>query len=160
MISLQQTFSQLTPTITAALYNANECIGGLLTFVNPFSNECQHGDVNEVMILDKAAQGKNLILVLFRRNPTTSTISDKTAFAPSDADLLNITAVIPVGTHNAFVDNGTSYGAEICRPVQGLKLANSSTVASTVIYGALVAVETPTYTSTSDVTVRISIKQD
>jgi hypothetical protein len=131
------------PTVTAGAYSSGDAIGGLLTFKN--ITTAGNGDrgalVESVLIVDEAAQGADVDLVLFDRTFTAT--ADNAAFDPTDADLLNCIGVVNITTHYAFNDNGISIERAFGLPIP------STTDGS--IYGQLVSRGTPTYAATTDV---------
>ncbi len=135
-----------TPTVTAsAAYAAGNAVGGLLTFANVARAPGLGGIVQSVILKDKAAQNVPYDLFLFDAPPTAPT--DKTAVALSAADLARCIGVVPL--------SGAAFGAASTMGVlmaAGLGLACKLT-SGTTIYGILVTRGTPTYASTSDVSV-------
>lgn len=141
----------VTPTITAGAYAAGDAVGGLLTFANAASVYKGDGRVTKVVISDKGAQKAALDLYLFDRTFTET--ADNAAWDPTDADILNQIGVIHI--------LAAEYG-------QGADNAVSSTdcdldfvlvSGGTSLFGQLVAVGTPTYASTSDIQVTITVNR-
>ena len=139
-------------TGTAGAYSANDVNGGLITFPGAFDANTGKGVLTSVYILDKAATGTNKTLHLF--NASVTSIADNAAFDPTDTELLtNYIGAVPITTHDAFADNGVSYADGLAKPVYNL-------AGSTALYAYLVEDSTPTYASTTDVAVKISITRD
>lgn len=138
---------KVTPTITAGAYAANDVIGGRLQFVG-----ARKGTLQSVTITDKAAQAVAYILVLFESQPTG--IADNATFDIDDADLDKIIYQVPLGAggRQAFTDNIYHYSYGLNVP---LKAAGNS------IWGFLIAsASTPTYASTSDITVTLQMETE
>lgn len=150
---IMQSFVSVTPTIQAAAYAAGDVIGGKMTFTNLLSPDVPTGELRKVYIYDKAKQGVSLTLVLFSADPSATTFTENAALTLNAADLEKVIAVVPLTTHLALAANGVTYADEIAKSI---KVAQSVRT----IYGCLLAVGTPTYTSTSDLTVTLGFMQD
>lgn len=144
------TISQ-TPTITAGAYAAKDAVGGKLTFANAARKTGGTAVIEGLIVKDLGQQMAELDLVLFDQDFTSTTDNDP--FDPSDADLANCIGVLTIvaADYADFTDNSVG-------TVQNLKLP--ITVAATSIYGQLVSRGTPTYTSTSDLQVKLIIRHD
>jgi len=140
-----------TPTITAGAYSAKDAVGGLLTFASAARVSGGKITIQSVTVTDLAAQSATLVLVLF--DQTFTATADNAAFDPSDADLANCVGIIPIysSDYQAFADNGVATVRNI-----GLTV----TLAVTSLFGQLMCTGTPTYASTSDLTVKLGILQD
>ena len=154
-------FVSVTPTVTASsAYAANNEIGGLMTFTNACRKESGTGYAISVSISDKAAQATDMYLVLFSQSLSGSTtLADKTAFTPADSDLNKIAAVVTLGSSSRYswADNGTKYSGSLTIPIT---CKDSSGRPQGDLYGVLVSGGTPTFQSTSDLTVTLAINQD
>ncbi len=156
-----------SPTVsTTPAYTAGDAVGGLMTFSNACLSRTGKGEIRGVTVLDKAAQGQDLDLIVFSRNPTsagggTTTVTDNAAFDPADTDLSRIAKIIPVTTHKALADNGVSQAANV-----SYSIACDKTVVSTTgqlpFYGVLVARNAGTlqYAATTDITVQVEMIAD
>lgn len=148
---IETRFIQATPTVTSAsAYASGNTVGGLLTFPNACLIRTNKAQILSVKLYDKAKQGIDTDLVLFNATPAAQT--DKTAFNPSNTELLTITALIPLTTHKSFSANGMSQTQSIIVPV--------NCTSSQSLVGYLVTRGTPTYASTSDLTVEIETVAD
>jgi len=138
-----------TPTITAGAYSAKDAVGGLLTFANAVRVSGGMGVIESVVVTDLAMQSAELVLVLFDR--TFTAMADNAAWDPSDADMANCEGHIVIGTGNyrAFTDN-----AEATVTDQPLHFACNGTS----LFGQLYCTGTPTYASTTDLTVKLKIR--
>ena len=141
-----------TPTVTAGAYSANDAVGGLLTFANAGRVATGSGIIKSVLILDDAGQDVELELWLF--DATFTAMSDNAGWAPSEADLRKLVAIIST-EDGAWFAAGTPSAARI-ETSQGYNLA----AAGTSLFGQLVTRGTPTYAATDDVTVIIGLLQD
>jgi hypothetical protein len=140
----------VTPTISAsAAYTSGDAIGGLLTFANVARFSGGGARLKQVLIVDKDAARAPLDLVLFDRTFTNT--ADNAAFDPTDADLANVVAVVPIGTYANFNDKALGYSLQLDLPL----LLNG-----TSLFGQLVMRGEPTYTTTSALIVILSILQE
>ena len=135
--------TSVTPTVTAAAYAANNVVGGTLTFSNAFGSKGS-GILQTAVMLMKSAQTAGFNLTLFGAAPT-GTYTDKTAPAPSAADLGNIVGVVqftsalsPLGTHTVYQGGGLNIG-----------MANGASV--TTLYGVLTTTGAPIFGTTADI---------
>ena len=140
-----------TPTITAGAYASLDAVGGKLEFEDactPFNNS---GTIVQAYLSDKGKQDAHLYLVLFSEDFTET--ADNAAFAVSDADLLNVIAVIEFVAAEYIDFNANSF-------VQNLDDFEFNLVeGGTSLFGQLfVETSTPTYTSTSDLSAGLIIE--
>ena len=145
-----------TPTISSgAAYASLDAVGGKLEFENAVTPYSNHGHVIRAMLSDKGKQNALLYLVLFSEDFTAT--ADNAAFDPSDADLLNVIGIIefPVANYSSFADNSvcTTGFAGVT-----MDLPFNLVSGGTSLFGQLmVKTQTPTYTSTSDLQVRLHV---
>jgi hypothetical protein len=141
-----------TPTVSSgAIYAAKDAIGALLTFANAARASGGSIVIDAVQIVDKGQQMRACDLVLFDRTFTAPT--DNAAFDPTDAELATCIGVIPISPSDYadFTDNSVA-----TRDRLGL----AAVLNGTDLFGVLVARATPTYTSTSDIIITVTIYQD
>lgn len=144
-----------TPTITAGAYSSLDAVGGKLEFENvctPYSNSAS---IVRATVLDKGKQSALLYLVLFDRDFTET--ADNTAFTVTDADLANVLGVLEIGTADYIDLHDNSVGQLgfdnlcCCIPFELVE-------GGTSLFGQLmVKTSTPTYTSTSDLIIKLVI---
>jgi len=139
-----------TPTVTAGAYSANDAVGGLLTFANAARVSAGSGIIKDVILIDDAGQDVALELWLF--NQTFTNMSDNAAWAPSEADLRNLVAIISSGD-GAWRAAGTP-------SVNNIEVARAYNLTGTSLFGQLVTRGTPTFAATDDVTVIVQVMQD
>lgn len=138
---------QVTPSVTAGAYSANDVVGGLLTFKG-----LRGGTLQSVTITDKAAQNVDYLLVLFDDTPTG--ISDNATFAIADADLPKIIRRIDLtaaSERQAFTDNAIY-------ALPGLDIPLRAQCAALSAF--LITLGAPAYVSTSDITVVLQVDTD
>ena len=140
-----------TPTLTASsAYASGNCGGGLLTFAN--AARVSSGLVGKVVVASKSARTEMMDLVLLDANPTSTTVTDKSAVALAVADSTKV-----IGTINLL--NWTNTGTTANCTVSGVGLP-FKIPSGTTLYGILVMRGAPTFTSTSDLTISIGVHQD
>lgn len=139
-----------TPTISTTAYTVKDAVGGLLTFANAARSAGGVATITGCQVVDRAQQRKNLDLVLFDRTITAPT--DNAVFDPTDAELAYCVGIIPIaaGYYADFSDNAV---ADV--PVHRDVVLNG-----TDLFGVLVArEEPPTYASTADLSVTLTISR-
>lgn len=142
---------QQTPTVsTSPAYTAKDAVGGLLTFANAARSSGGTCRVTSVAVLDKGQQMADLDLILFDRSITAPT--DNAGFNPSDTEAGYCRGIVPI-SQGLFADLSTNSVATVeC----GLDIVLNGTD----LFGVLVARGTPTYTSTSDLVVTVTVARD
>jgi hypothetical protein len=140
----------VTPTVTAGAYTAGDAVGGLLTFANAGRLTGLGGVIKDVLIIDDAGQDVELELWLF--NATFTAMADNAAWAPSEADLRKLVAIISTSS-GAWFAAGTPSAARI-------ECSQRYDVTGTSLFGQLVTRGAPTFAATDDVTVIIGLLQD
>ncbi len=143
------TISQ-TPTVTAGAYSAGDAVGGLLTFANAARSSGDGGVIKDVLILDDAGQDAELELWLF--NAPFTPMADNAAWAPSEADLRKLVAIVSTAD-GAWFAAGTPSAARV-------ECSQRYDCATTSLFGQLVTRGTPTYAATDDITVVLGLLQD
>lgn len=142
----------VTPTIsTSPAYTAKDAVGGLMTFSNAVRASGGTGLLMAVQLVDKGntPQDAALDLVLFDRSISAPT--DNAIFAPSDTEAAQCVGVVQIGSYSDFSVNS------VCSiPNAGIEFVLNGTD----LFGVLVARSTPTYTSTTDLVVTLTIAQD
>ena len=136
---------KVTPTVTATYYNANDVIGGLLTF-----SGLRNGTLQSITVCDNAAQAVDYLVILFESAPAT--IDDGDEIDLTDSDLPKIIyqdSLTSASNRQAFIDNSYHYLYGLSVPIW----SEGGTV-----YGFLVTPGTPTYAATSDITVTLQVK--
>lgn len=145
----------VAPTVsTTPAYTAGDAVGGKLTLASAVRLSGGNGLIQSVVLADKGKQSVALDVVFFNADPSGTTFTDNGALTIADADLLKIVGHVSVAAadYSAFVDNSVATKA-------GLGLA-FKLASGTSLYACIVARGTPTYTSTSDVQLLVSILED
>ena len=140
-------------TVTATAYEALDLVGGKITLAGAIRSGTTSGMIQAIEITDLAAQSGNYDVVFFTSDPSSTTFTDEAALDIADADLPKVVCATSVSTTAVFNDNGLSYASGIGCPFELLNGA-------TTLYAAIIARSTPTFASTSDVQIRVTIMQD
>ncbi|MDZ4766519.1 MAG: hypothetical protein SGI73_18435 [Chloroflexota bacterium] len=133
-----------TPTITAGAYSSGDALGGKLTFM---LGSLSSGVIQSLRLVDLAKQNAEIDLVLFGAD--FSATADNAVFDPSDADLANCLGAIKIANSSYASFNDSALAS-----VYGIGLTFQT---GSAIYGQLVVRGTPTYASTSDISLQIGI---
>ena len=160
MRSISSDFFSATPTITSgSAYAAGDLIGGKLTFSNAVLSSLRHAEVVGATLADASKQNADIDLVLFSADPTSTTFTNDAAFAVHANDLSKIVAVVKFRASPDYVSFSANSVAVVDTVAKRFRSTGSSSPFD-AIFGALVSRGTPTYTSTSALTVGITIWQD
>jgi hypothetical protein len=166
-ISGKMSAISVTPVITAGAYSAGQIIGGLMKFQSAFHGK-QSGILHGLTIADKSGQSSAMDLIVFNQKPA-GTYTDGAAFSPTSGDLLEITGHVNVlaGNYSQFSANSEATVSGIGLPVKNVSIAAGAVASQYAnddpgrdLWAVLVARGTPTYVSTSDLTVTPKILQD
>jgi len=149
-VSCAGTTIALTPTVTAGVYVAGDAVGGLLTFANAARATDGGGVIKDIIIVDDAGQDAQLELWLF--DQTFVAMVDNAPWAPAEADLENLIAILSVAASD-YKAAGTPSAAAV-------EVSQRYDCVGTSLFGQLVTRGTPTYVATDDVTCKIGILQD
>lgn len=154
------TLGSATPTITAGAYSAGDVVGGVMEFARLLGDH-RRGVLKTVTVIDLGDQKAALTLLLFNAEPA-GVAADNAAFALSAADAAKL-----VGKVNVAADDYETVGGEavavldVADVVEGYAGANARDAVSVgTVWGVLVTTGTPTYASTSDLTVRLGCLAD
>lgn len=146
---------QVAQTVTASsAYASGNAIGGLMTVANAArvsgsaGTPGTSGILQSVIINSKSAQTTQVDIFLFSANPSGSTCTDKTAFSLAAADFDKVLGVVSVPATTGWYAAGTpSVG-------QAQNLALPYALASaTSVYACAVTRATPTFASTTDISI-------
>lgn len=139
----------LTVTASSA-YVANNSVGGLIRFRN-ITGPQQSGIVQNVTVLSQSVQTSGYKLYLFNDAPGSTTVTDKTTPSLNAVDLPKLLNVI------TLVSADSTIGKTI-HVTNGIGVGFITTTQT--LYGVLVTTGTPTYTSTTDISVTLTVLQD
>jgi hypothetical protein len=138
-------------TVTAALYASGNAVGGKITLSNLFPAGSEYNcAITDVVLIDKAAQSVGYNLIFFDAD-LAGTVTDKTAYAVSAADLLKSQGHLALG---GLVNLGASGGI-----ITSSNIYKRLTLTGPSGYAVLVTTGAPTYASTSDILLRITTEK-
>lgn len=142
----------VTPTITASsAYTAGDIVGGKLTFSNVFGPAFS-GTLTDILVKSKSVQTTGYTLFLFSQNPTATTWTNKTQPAINAADLPFLLGAFALGAANSGLGTETTNQTDAINAI--IRSVDQN------LYGILTCVATPTYGSTSDLTISIRVRKD
>ena len=150
----KQKVIQTALTVDTNAYTANDVVGGLITF--DVSNSAGSGTIRSLKVVD--ADNEKAALNFYFYNELPSTIADDAAFAPTLADTQKLIGKISVGTadYESLTSDDHAYAL-----LQGDDAPDLDFQTDTGnIYAYMVAVATPTYTATDDLTVELVVWLD
>jgi hypothetical protein len=142
---------QVAQTVTATTYTAGFSVGGLMTVANAARVSSTAGApgtgglLQSVVINAKSAQTTQIDVFIFSANPTASTCTDDSAFALNVADFDKVLGV-------AHVVDWTDGNTASVGQAQNLAMPYSL-VSATSFYACAVTRSTPTYASTSGISI-------
>jgi hypothetical protein len=150
-------------TVTASsAYTAGNAVGGLMTISGAsrvsgsLGAAGTGGIVQQVVMNSKSVQTAQIDVFLFNSNPSGSTCTDKTAFVLATADFDKVIGVasIPGTTANnsGWFSGGTGSVGQANNLAMAFDLASATT-----IYACAVTRGTPTFTATSDISLKYQI---
>jgi hypothetical protein len=142
----------VTPAVTASsAYTAGNVVGGLLTFTNAV-DAALSGILQRVTVDCKSVQTAGFKLYVFAANPSSSTFTDKTAPSIAAADVGKLVDVIALAAPDSGLGTHTLYVAD--------GLADALVLVASSLFAVLVTTGTPTFGSTSDISVSLGILKD
>lgn len=148
-----------TPVLDTAAYTSGYLMGGKLTFSNAARPGVGTGYITSIVATDLASQAVAFDLVLFDRNPTSTTFTDQAAFDIADVDLPYVIGVFnfPTTGHFTFADNSVHV---VTGQTHAFRTVDSNGENTGTLYGALVARGAYDGASASDIVIKIGISQD
>ncbi len=150
------TTQSVTPVVSnGAAYTAGDAIGALMTFTSAGRVTSGTGVVHTIRLTDLGKQDAAIDVLIFDVFPSGTTFTDNAALDIADADLPGLCGIakIVAGDYSDFNDNSAA-----C--IRSAGIAYDLAGGNATLYAALVARGTPTYTSTSDVTLKLGMLQD
>lgn len=144
----------VTPTIEAAAYGDADRLGSIMTLANAFAAGKGTVELSSITVLDKAKQKAAIDVLFFSELPTVAS-ADNAALSITDAEMAKYIGrvAIPAAGYEDTGDNSDT-------TVRNIGLLMQAAAGSTSLYAILQSQGTPTYTSTSDLTLKFSLVQD
>ena len=147
------------PTITVSTspaYSAGDLVGGKLTLASILRTSGGTGLLQSLLLRDTSNQKAALELIIFDSDPSSTTFTDNAALSINAADVSKIIRRISIAASD-YVTIGSIAVADVGPVSKVLKAASGVD-----LYACLVAAtgSTPTYASTSALSLTIGVLQD
>lgn len=143
----------VTPTVsTTPAYTAKDVAGGKMTFSSALDSTTLSGILDSIVIRCKSVQTTGFKLALFSDDPSNSTWTDNSIAAINASDIPFLLGVWTLGAPESDLGTVTLYELDGI----GARITGSSAT----IYGVLTVTATPTFASTTDITVELRITRD
>ncbi len=139
-----------TPTTTVGAYSAKDAVGGVMTFTGAVRATGGKAIVRSLVLTDLTVTANVLQLWLFDTVPA-SPIADNGAFDVPDNEFATIVGIIPIAAADYLVATDNQVAT-----VRSVNL--QYTVPATTLYGQLMCTGTPTYASTTDLTLTLEVE--
>ena len=142
----------ISPTVDTLAYATGDLIGGKLTL----PNVPRQGIIQSLVLVDQAKQSAAIDVVIWRRNPGSTTFTDQVALDVADADLLKLACVLSVAAadYDTFADNGVATLTAINVPYE---IDETGQNGAYNLYACLVSRGTPTFVAGTDVQLQLGI---
>ncbi|EGD60420.1 hypothetical protein Y88_0068 [Novosphingobium nitrogenifigens DSM 19370] len=148
--------SQISPaiTVTAGTYATGNVVGGVLTLPAALDATDLCGILQDILIVNKATSGNTCSwsVALFNANPSGSTFTDKAAPVIATADMAKLLGVFSVSALSGGNVLGSAVGIAQADAIGAYVIG-----ASTTLYAVLIVTGTPTFGTTSDVSLMLRI---
>lgn len=144
----------VTPTIEAAAYGDADRLGSIMTLSDAFAAGKGTVELSSITVLDKAKQKSAIDVLFFSELPTVAS-ADNAALSITDAEMAKYIGrvAIPAAGYEDTADSSDT-------TVRNIGLVMQAAAGSTSLYAIVQCQGTPTYTSTSDLTLKFSLVQD
>ena len=145
---------KVTPTVTVGAYDANDCVGGILTITGAIRIAGAGAILQSIVLTDMAAQKKEMQVFIFNANPAAGTYTNNGALDIHDTDMgycigaIKIAATDYLEAADNAVATVTNIGL-ICEPASG-----------TTLYAVVKTPDTPTYAAATDLSFKFGFLRD
>jgi hypothetical protein len=136
-------------TVTAELYAAHDCVGGLITIPGAIPTNSKMAVLEMITLIDLAFQGVGMRVYVFDSLPT-GTYTDGAALDISDADMLNCIAAFDISTADYYACNDNTIAC-----VRNLGIPIKKT--NTNLYLLMKTTGAPTWAATSDLVIKAGL---
>lgn len=137
-----------------AAYTAGFVVGGLLSFANAVrGTECLTGNIKSIYLTDKSGNATAYTLLLFDSLPA-GTYTDHAALSLAAADLAHLIGAISIPS-TAWTVAGSGGSVAEVQPGKDFTLATGNSTLYAVLVGG-----TPTFHTTTDLAIRLQLRQD
>lgn len=146
----------MTPIVSSGVaYATGDNVGALMQFAGAARVTDGHGVVHTVTLTDLGKQDIATDVIIFSQNPTATTFTDNSPMDIADADLPKICGIVKIAAsdYSDFNDNSAA-----C--IRSAGVTFDLVAGNQTLYACLVTRGAPTYTSTSDITLKLGILQD
>ena len=144
---------ETTPVVDTAIYASGDRLGSILTLTDFFQKYNRSAEITGLSLLDKSKQKSVLNLLLFDDLPTVAS-ADNVALDITDAEMADkCLGYIPIAAAD-YKDIANSSIATVRLDAPLLVTGRSTT-----LYALFLSGGTPTYTSASDLVLRLHVKQ-
>lgn len=141
-----------TPTVsTSPAYSAGDNVGGKITLTNALIKSSYAGRIKTITLSDASKQSAVIQVTFFNADPTTATLTDNSAQTIPVAELVKV-----IGTVSIEAANYSAYSASSCATID-CDLAVKLVTPSQTIYAALSTDGTPTYATTTALTLGVTL---
>lgn len=145
----------VTPTVSATPdYSSGDAVGGIMTFASILRADAKTGYAVSARITAKtaAASMAQIDILIFNANPSSSTVTDNSAFVLADADRAKLKGVIKVTSFDVAGTSASIGYAEGRVPATG--------AAADDLYAVMVARGTINLGATDDLIVELTVDQN
>jgi hypothetical protein len=144
---------EVTPTITAGAYHANDVIGTAMAFADINRTNANGGVIQSFLIKDWANIKPALNVLIFSDNPSASTFTDNAAPLIHANDRAKLKRCFPIAASD-WTTITMSSGAVAVIDLQG-KMGGIVVPAAKTLYVVLQCTGTPTYVATTDLNISV-----
>ena len=149
---------EIAPSVTVdtSAYTAGDCIGGKLTLTDAMRVNGGTGILQSLFLLDRSGTQKPALeILIFNADPSSSTLTDQAAVSIHANDVGKIIRRMPI----AAGDWGLVAGIYMADLSPGSRMLQSA-AGSKNLYAAIVATGTPTFTATTNLSIRFGLMRD
>lgn len=152
----------VTPVITAEAYTANDQLGGINVLTDVVADQKSCALLKSLTVIDKSKQNKGIVALFFDALPTVTSV-DGQPLDISDSELVSkCIGRVEVSTSD-YINVGGASVASITNIDLVLRSNSSLNTAGQLLQGevwcVLMTTGTPTYTSTSDINLKLGLEQ-
>ena len=135
--------------VTAELYAANDCVGGLITIPGVIPVNTRMAVLEMLTLIDLAYQGVGMRIFVFDTLPA-GTYTDGAELDITDADMLNCLGAFDITTADYYACKDNTVG---CVRNLGITVKNTDTN----LYLLMKTTGAPTWVATSDLTIKAGL---
>lgn len=141
----------VNPVVDTGIYVALEIIGGILTITDAMSATGGSGILQSIVLTDDDNEKAAFDILLFNASPSGGTYADQGAFVHAAGDLPKLIGRIQVLASDWLT---VVAGSLAVATIRNIALPVSAATGSTNLYALVILTGTPTYTATSDLTIK------